>query len=173
MANQQSLRRLSREHLATAPSSRPKQQERLITHQPSVPQFSPRPTRRPRIQRTTLLGPRSRTSRNRKVCRRPSRTIDRKPAGQRRPSQILGLSPISLLSGRKLLRRASARSLSALLLLLRKRGLHRSNNSTRSPRRERRKRRSNRTKSPSETRSPRSRGTVLARTNHDVILWAS
>lgn len=177
MAHQQSLLLLSLEHLATAPSYRPKRQGRLIPHQPIVPQCSQRPMRRPRIPRTTPLALRSRPlGRKRAVQRQRSRTLGRKRAvrrhrsrtlGQKRivrrqPSQTPGQSPtgVSLLSGRRHLHRASVRSPSALLLLLRKRSLHRSNPSTRSLRRERRKRRSNRKKSRSRTRSRRSNGSV-------------
>lgn len=186
MANQRWLRLRSLEHLATAQSYQRKRQEHLITLRPRVPQFSQRPIRPLRIRRTTSLGPCSRiTSLNRTVRRRLSLTLDRNPAVRnqigpkrivcrqrsqtvrrkrtvrRSRNRIIGRFPtgMSLLSGRKLPRRASVRSLRhSAPLLLRKRGLHRSNNNARSLRRRSRKRRrrSNRTKSRSETRSRRS-----------------
>src|SRR5216684_754928 len=63
MANQQLLLLRSLEHLTTAPSYRPKRQGRPIPLQPIVAQFSQRPIRRPRIQRTALLAPTSLRSR--------------------------------------------------------------------------------------------------------------
>src|SRR5271157_5523984 len=130
MAHHQLLLLLSLEHLAIVQSYRPKRRGRLITLQPIVPHLNQRPTRRPRIQRTTPLAPPSRTT-SRKRIARPQRspTLGRKRTVHRQRSPTLGrsLTEMSLLSGRKLLRRASVRSPSALLLLLRKRSLHRSN----------------------------------------------
>src|SRR5216683_1392936 len=161
MANQQLLLLRSLEHLTTAPSYRPKRQGRPIPLQPIVAQFSQRPIRRPRIQRTALLAPTSLRSRplgqKRIVRRQPSRPLGRKPTGP------------SLLSGRKLLRRASVRSPRALLLL-RKRSVRRRNDSARSPGRRSRKRRSKRTNSRRRTRSRRSNGRV---SDWDLVLWAS
>src|ERR1035441_3379495 len=176
MVNQQSLLLRSLEHLTIAQSCRPKRQGRLITLRPSMPPFSRRPIRQPRIQRTTPLAPRSRSNSRKRTVRRPhnrtssrkrpvrrprNRTRSRKRTVRRPRSRILGRSPVgmSLLSGHRLLRRASGRSPSTPLLL-QKRGLRRSNN-TRSPRRRSRKsrsrkRRSNRRKSQKKTRSRRS-----------------
>ena len=165
MASRQSLLPLSLEHLTTAQSYRPSRQGRLITLQPIVSQLSRVAIRRSRVQRTTSLAPTGLgriTSRNRTVRRQRSRTIGPSRivrnqvrlhrAARPQPSRTIGPS---LLRGRKLLPRGSRNS---ALHLLRKRGLHKSSHSARSPRCRRRKRRSIRTNSRSGTRSrsPRS-----------------
>src|SRR5450759_1973218 len=183
LAIAQSYRPKRQGRLITLRPSMPPFSRRPI-RQPRTPRTTPlaprsrtnsrkRTVRRPHSQtnsrKRTLRRPHSQTLRRKRPVRRPhNQTSSRKRTVRRRPSRILGRSPVgmSLLSGHRLLRRASGRSPSTPLLL-QKRGLRRSNN-TRSPRpRSRksrsRKRRSNRRKSQKKTRCRRSNDRVSAR----------
>src|SRR5260370_13665835 len=182
MADPQSLPLLGREHLATARSCQRNKQEPLITVRRIVPRFSHRPLCPPNIQRITLLartGQRriirsqvvrlrhGRTIGNQVVRLRQGRTIG--PIIRRRPSRITGLSPtgMSLRSDNKALPPTSVRNPYAPLL--RKRGLHRSNSSARSPPLRSRKRRSIRTNNRSRTRSHHSNGKLQTGLNPSGI----